>query len=85
MKTIRAEYGALKSLTPEEYAKHKAIISKRWRENNREKSRAYAKQWYRYRKQHGHHTLVCKCCGKTFNSYRITAKICQNCIKRRKK
>lgn len=81
----RAKYGSLKNLTPQEYARHKADNSKRWRENNREKARAYAKQWYQYRKVNGHHTLVCKYCGQTFASYRHTAKICPNCIKLHKK
>ena len=78
----RAKYGSLTSLTPEQYKKHKASISARWRKAHKNHVKQYNKDWYEYNKANGKHICTCKVCGKKFKSHRSTAKICQKCLKK---
>lgn len=80
----RAKYGSLKHLTPQEYAKHKATVTARWRENHTDYVRQYFKNWYEQAKTSPKHLLVCKICQKTFLHHRKSAKICPLCLLKRR-
>lgn len=81
----RAEYGSLKSLTDKEYKQHKAEISQRWRETHPDEVKEYNRVKYLERRKRLSYEVICKICGKKFMSYRKEAKICQKCLKARKK
>lgn len=77
----RLPYGTFKDLTPEQQKEHSRELSKRFRDNNRERINAKNKEYFDEWKETKPFLCTCKRCNSLFSAPRKTTRVCPNCHK----